>query len=48
MKTTVFMKPGQVAVKEVNVPKIIEKDDVILRVVRTLCLWIRLMELPWR
>lgn len=35
MKTTVFMKPGQVAVKEVNVPKIIEKDDVILRVVRT-------------
>ena len=35
MKTTVFMKPGQVAVKEVDMPKIMEKDDVILRVVRT-------------
>lgn len=35
MKTTVFVKAGQVAVENVDKPAIIEKDDAIIRVVRS-------------
>ncbi len=35
MKTTVFVKAGQVAVQEVEKPQLLEADDAIIRVVRT-------------
>lgn len=35
MKSTVFVKPGKVAVEDVPMPKIEKDDDVIIRVVRT-------------
>ncbi len=35
MKTTVFVKAGQVAVQEVEKPQLVEADDAIIRVVRT-------------
>lgn len=35
MKTTVFVKAGQVAVQEVDLPKLKEADDAIIRVVRS-------------
>lgn len=35
MKTTVFVKAGQVAVQEAEKPQLIEADDAIIRVVRT-------------
>lgn len=35
MKSTVFVKRGQVAIQDIDMPSIIEADDAIIRVVRT-------------